>query len=85
MLTMTQVHNIRKLYFEEGKNINQTSKETGFDRKTVRNFLNKENFNTVKDTVDKRFDLKDYDFYFDYIIDICNKIISLLDKKYSIS
>ncbi|MCE5330104.1 IS21 family transposase [bacterium] len=42
---MTQVHNIRKLYFEEGKNINQISKETGFDRKTVRNFLKKDNFN----------------------------------------
>ncbi|MHB1376219.1 MAG: IS21 family transposase [Candidatus Humimicrobiaceae bacterium] len=42
---MTQVHNIRKLYFEEGKNISQISKETGFDRKTVRNFLKKDDFN----------------------------------------
>jgi len=31
MLTMTQVYNIRKLYFEEGKNINQIAKMTGFD------------------------------------------------------
>ena len=45
MLTMTQVHNIRKLYFEEGKNISQISKETGFDRKTVGNFLKKDDFN----------------------------------------
>ena len=42
---MTQVHNIRKLYFEEGKNISQISKETGFDRKTVGNFLKKDDFN----------------------------------------
>jgi len=35
MLTMTQVHDIRKLYFEEGKNINQIAKMTRFDRKTV--------------------------------------------------
>ena len=46
MLTMTQVHNIRKLYFEEGKNISQISKAAGFDRKTVRNFLKKDNFNS---------------------------------------
>jgi len=46
MLTMTQVHNIRKLYFEEGKNISQIAKMTGFDRKTVRNFLKKDNFNS---------------------------------------
>jgi len=46
MLTMTQVHNIRKLYFEEGKNISQISKETGFDRKTVRHYLKIDDFNT---------------------------------------
>ena len=45
MLTMTQVHDIRKLYFEEGKNISQIAKITGFDRKTVRNYLNKDDFN----------------------------------------
>jgi len=37
MLTMTQVHDIRNYNFEEGKNISQISKATGFDRKTVRN------------------------------------------------
>lgn len=31
MLTMTQVHDIRKLYLEEGKNISQISKATGFE------------------------------------------------------
>jgi hypothetical protein len=30
MLTMTQVHDIRKLYFEEGKNISQIARMTGY-------------------------------------------------------
>lgn len=46
MLTMTQVHDIRKLYFEEGKNISRIAKMTGFDRKTVINYLKKDNFNS---------------------------------------
>jgi transposase len=46
MLTMTQVHDIRKLYFEEGKNISQIAKMTGFDRKTVRNYLKIDDFNS---------------------------------------
>ena len=33
---MTEVHNLRKLYFEEGKSITEISRETGRDRKTVR-------------------------------------------------
>jgi len=39
---MTEVHNLRKLYFEEGKSITEISKETGRDRKTVRVYLDKE-------------------------------------------
>lgn len=42
---MTQVKNIRKLYFEEGKNISEISQETGRDRKTVRMYLEKEDWN----------------------------------------
>lgn len=42
---MTQVHDIRKMYFEEGKNITQISQETGRDRKTVRYYLEKEDWN----------------------------------------
>jgi transposase len=45
MLSMTQVKHIRKMYFEEGKNISQISRETGHDRKTVRGYLNKEDWN----------------------------------------
>ena len=42
---MTEVHDLRKLYFEEGKSITAISKETGRDRKTVRAYLEKEDWN----------------------------------------
>jgi transposase len=45
MLSMTQVKDIRKKYFEEGKNISQIARETGHDRKTIRGYLNKEDWN----------------------------------------
>ncbi len=48
MLAMTQVNNIRKLYFEEGKNISQISRETGHDRKTISWYINKEDWNETK-------------------------------------
>jgi transposase len=44
MLTMTQAYDIRKLYFEEGKSITQISRETGRDRKTIRLYLEKEDW-----------------------------------------
>lgn len=53
MLTMTQVHDIRKLYFEEGKSITQISRETDRDRKTIRMYIEKENWNKEKDIVSK--------------------------------
>jgi transposase len=42
---MTEVHNLRKLYYNEGKSITEISKETGRDRKTVRTYLEKEDWN----------------------------------------
>lgn len=45
---MTQIHDIRKLYFEEGKSIVQVARETGRDRKTVKLYLKKEDWNTNK-------------------------------------
>jgi len=39
---MTQVHDIRKLFFEEGKSITQISRETGHDRKTIRFYIGKD-------------------------------------------
>jgi len=45
---MTEVHNLRNLYYDEGKNITQISKETGRDRKTVRLCLEKEDWNEIQ-------------------------------------
>jgi len=45
MLKMTDIINIRKLYFEEGKNITEISSTTGRDRKTIRFYLEKEDWN----------------------------------------
>ena len=45
---MTEQHDLRKLYFEEGKSITEISKETGRDRKTVRVYLEKEDWNDVR-------------------------------------
>ena len=42
---MTEVHDLRKLYYEEGKTITEISKETGRDRKTVRMYLGKDDWN----------------------------------------
>ncbi|RQD69812.1 MAG: hypothetical protein D5S00_05700 [Tindallia sp. MSAO_Bac2] len=39
MLTMAQVHLIRKMYYEEGKTISAIAEATGYDRKTVRKYL----------------------------------------------
>lgn len=48
MLTTTQIHDIRKQYFEEGKNITEISEETGHDRKTIRWYIQKDDWNTPK-------------------------------------
>lgn len=42
---MTETHEIRRLYFEEGRSITQISHETGRDRKTIRFYLEKKNWN----------------------------------------
>lgn len=42
---MTEVHDVRKLYYEEGKNITEISQETGRDRKTIRMYIEKEDWN----------------------------------------
>ena len=44
---MTEVHDIRKLYFEEGQSITQISRQTGRDRKTIRMYLGKEDWNEI--------------------------------------
>ena len=45
MLTMTQVHDIRKAYFEEGMTLSAIAAKHHVDRKTVRKYLDQEDFN----------------------------------------
>ena len=45
---MTEVHDLRKLYYDGGKSITEISKETGRDRKTVRMYLEKEDWNDAQ-------------------------------------
>lgn len=45
MLKMTEIQNIRKLFFEQGKNITEISREIERDRKTIRHYLEKNDWN----------------------------------------
>ena len=47
MLTMSRIDEIRRAYFEEGKTISGISAEYALDRKTVRKYVMKEDFNAV--------------------------------------
>ncbi len=51
MLTMIQVKYIRKLFFEEGKNVSEIKRETGHDRKTINIYLEKEDWNEEEPTI----------------------------------
>src|ERR1035437_4596754 len=42
---MTEQHSLRKLYFDEGKRITEIAEETGRDRKTVRVYMEKDDWN----------------------------------------
>jgi len=44
MLTMAQINDIRKSYFQEGQNISQIAQSEGIDRKTVRKYINEGSF-----------------------------------------
>jgi transposase len=45
MLTMTEINDIRKAFFEKGMNISDISRDFSIDRKTVRKYINQEDFN----------------------------------------
>lgn len=50
MLKMTDITDLRKMYFEDGENISQIQKKTGFDRKTIRKFIAKNDWNDPAQT-----------------------------------
>ena len=45
MLAMDMKHHIRRLFYEQGMNLSQISEETGHDWKTVRKYVDMEDFN----------------------------------------
>jgi len=45
---MDEIKSIRKRYFEEGISIKRIAQETGRDRKTIRKYIDKEDWNIDK-------------------------------------
>ena len=46
---MAKIHDIRKAFFEKGHSVSRIAEEQGIDRKTVRKYINQEDWNeTVK-------------------------------------
>ncbi len=41
---MKEIETVRKMFFEERENISNIEKESGFDRKTIRKYLTKDDF-----------------------------------------
>ena len=76
MLTMTKVNDIRKLYFEEGKTISAIERQTGFDRKTIRGYIKKDDFNARISPANKQSSFLKLEPYKE---DICKWLIE--DKK----
>lgn len=48
MFTMDQIHHIRQLYYEQGKNISEIAQETGTSWKTVRKYVDMTDFNLLE-------------------------------------
>ena len=46
MLTMTRVDSIRKMFYEQGNSISEISRIMGFNRRTIRKYINKEDWNS---------------------------------------
>ena len=45
MITMDQIHRIRYLFFRQGKNLAEIATILGVDWRTVRKYVDKEDFN----------------------------------------
>lgn len=43
--TMDQIHQIREMYYQQGKNISEIASETGLNRKTISKYVDMEDFN----------------------------------------
>ena len=54
MLTMTEIDDIREAYYVKGKTISTIAKDYGKDRKTVRKYIQQEDFNVARPTDHRR-------------------------------
>ena len=54
---MTEISNIRNLYFEEGKSITEINRITGKDRKTIKHYIDKDDWNKPEESekIEKTF------------------------------
>ncbi len=59
MLTITQVHYIRKLYYEKGKNYAEIARATGHNHRTIKKYIEKTDFRETPRKV-KRTNRSDY-------------------------
>ena len=57
MLTMDQIHHIRQLFYEQGKNISEITQETGLSWKTVRKYVDQTDFNQPEPEAKAEFHL----------------------------
>ncbi|SFL74839.1 hypothetical protein SAMN02983006_01930, partial [Halanaerobium salsuginis] len=46
-LAMTDINDIKKLYFKKGLNVAEIMRKTGHDRKTINKYLDMNDFNLV--------------------------------------
>lgn len=60
MITMDQIHRIRDLFFRQGKNLAEIATIIGIDWRTVRKYVDKEDFNELICRI--------YEVSFDYIL-----------------
>ena len=49
--TMDQIHHIRDLFYVQGKNISEIASETGFNWKTVKKYVDMDDFNNPPPTL----------------------------------
>jgi transposase len=64
MLTMAQINDIREMYFLKGLNLAQIERKTGHDRKTIKKYLNNDNYSDapgkVKTAINRPSKLDNY-------------------------
>ncbi|SHN08191.1 hypothetical protein SAMN04515650_1341, partial [Halanaerobium congolense] len=46
-LAMTDINDIKELYFKKGLNVAEIMRKTGYDRKTINKYLDMTDFNLV--------------------------------------